>query len=72
MTSFYFHSRDTCLIRVKAQVMTREDGGWVPVEEGGYSVVGIYKMDGANLGNRIAYKIVGIFVATQKVSYDLL
>lgn len=52
--------------------MTREDGGWVPVEEGGYSVVGIYKMDGANLGNRIAYKIVGIFVATQKVSYDLL
>ncbi|XP_071834765.1 sprouty-related, EVH1 domain-containing protein 2-like [Apostichopus japonicus] len=57
---------DTCLIRVKAQVMTREDGGWVPVEEGGYSVVGIYKMDGANLGNRIAYKIVGIFVATQK------
>ena len=42
----YVHFRDDCLVRVKAQVMTRDEstGGWVPLGRGGMSVVGLRRL----------------------------
>ena len=44
MFSFVFS--DEFLVRVKAQVMTRDDstGGWVPMGGGGVSIVGLRKL----------------------------
>ncbi|XP_054757960.2 sprouty-related, EVH1 domain-containing protein 2-like [Lytechinus pictus] len=48
---------NSCLTKVRAQVMTREDGGWVPVGGGGVSIVGIYKLTKEDC--RVEHVVVG-------------
>ena len=62
---------DDYLVRVKAQVMTRDDstGGWVPMGGGGMSIVGLRKLviPGAE-DVRHEYLIHGERIADQSVS----
>ncbi|XP_022088986.1 sprouty-related, EVH1 domain-containing protein 2-like [Acanthaster planci] len=48
---------DSCLIRVKAQVMTRTEEGWGPLGNGGYGIVGIYRLSPET--KKVEYMIVG-------------
>ncbi len=62
---------DEYLVRVKAQVMTRDDstGGWVPWGSGGMSIVGLRKLvlsNGEEL--RHEYLIHGERITDQSVS----
>ena len=52
-------------MRVRAQVMTREDGGWVPLGGGGFSVIGIYKKTDCKL---VEYMIIGTTQENHMVS----
>jgi len=62
--------RDDCLVRVKAQVMTRDEstGGWVPSGRGGMSVVGLRRLTTA-AGEDISteYRLHGQRIADQSV-----
>ena len=59
-------------MRVKAQVMTRDDstGGWVPMGGGGMSIVGLRKLVITSNGDDIRheYLIHGQRIADQSVS----
>jgi len=62
--------RDDCVVRVKAQVMTRDEstGGWVPLGRGGMSVVGLRRLITAN-GEDVTteYRLQGQRIADQSV-----
>ena len=60
-------------MRVKAQVMTRDDstGGWVPMGGGGMSKVGLHKLAGGDTDQLPEYLIYGQRMADQSVSSDL-
>ena len=58
--------RDSLLMRVRAQVMTREDGGWVPLGNGGFSLIGIYKKSRDD--KKVEYMIVGTTTENSMVS----
>ena len=53
-------------MRVRAQVMTREDGGWVPLGNGGFSLIGIYKKSRDD--KKVEYMIVGTTTENSMVS----
>ena len=61
---------DDCLVRVKAQVMTRDDstGGWVPMGGGGMSRVGLHKLASGDGDQINEYLIHGQRIADQSVS----
>ena len=63
--------RDDYIVRVKAQVMTRDEstGGWVPLGRGGMSVVGLRRLVTAT-GDDISaeYRLQGQRIADQSVS----
>lgn len=62
---------DDYLVRVKAQVMTRDDssGGWVPMGGGGMSIVGLRKLVISTADDlRYEYLIHGQRIADQSVS----
>lgn len=68
-------NNDNFVVRVKAQVMTRDDstGGWVPMGGGGLSIVGLRKMTIAVNGNkdtRIQYHIFGKKIVDESVVLD--
>jgi len=62
--------RDDCVVRVKAQVMTRDEstGGWVPLGRGGMSVVGLRRLITAS-GEDVTteYRLQGQRIADQSV-----
>lgn len=68
---FHFCCSDDYVVRVKAQVMTRDDstGGWVPMGGGGMSIVGLRKLV-ISTGDDIhhEYLIHGERIADQSVS----
>lgn len=68
---FVYANSSDFLVRVKAQVMTRDDstGGWVPMGGGGMSIVGLRKL-GVQDGNDAdaEYLIQGQRIADQAVS----
>ena len=61
---------DDYLVRVKAQVMTRDDatGGWVPMGIGGLSIVGLRKLVVCGEDVRHEYLIHGQRISDQSVS----
>ena len=62
--------RDDCLVRVKAQVMTRDEstGGWVPLGRGGMSVVGLRRLiTAAGEDVTAEYRLHGQRIADQSV-----
>ena len=59
-------NRNSCFTKVRAQVMTREDGGWVPVGGGGVSIVGIYRL--TNEDCRVEHVVVGTTMEDSTVS----
>lgn len=64
-------------MRVKAQVMTRDDskGGWVPMGGGGLSIVGLQKMtisSGNGHNGCPQYLIFGQRISDQSVSKAIL
>ena len=66
-------SRDETLVRVQAQVMTRDDssGGWVPIGGGGLSYVGLVrrlKPGTEDTNRRNEYLIYGQRIADNSVS----
>lgn len=72
-----FYIRDEYLVKVKAQVMTRDDssGGWVPTSGGGISLVGLRTLSSSSVdtqylidGQKVSDHTVGI----HKRSCDLL
>ncbi len=67
---FAFSRSDDCLVRVKAQVMTRDDstGGWVPMGGGGMSKVGLHKLASSDADQLHEYLIHGQRIADQSVS----
>ncbi len=68
---YVWYFSDDYLVRVKAQVMTRDDstGGWVPMGGGGMSIVGLRKLV-INTADDIKheYLIHGQRIADQSVS----
>jgi len=63
------------VVRVKAQVMTRDEstGGWVPLGRGGMSIVGLRRLTTANDKDvTTEYRLHGQRIADQSVSetYD--
>ena len=72
---FVLSFSDDYLVRVKAQVMTRDDstGGWVPMGGGGMSIVGLRKLVITSNGDDIRheYLIHGQRIADQSVSLSL-
>lgn len=67
---------DEYLVRVKAQVMTRDDstGGWVPMGGGGVSIVGLRKLVITSCSDDIRhdYLIHGQRMSDKSVSCFLL
>ncbi|XP_064600580.1 sprouty-related, EVH1 domain-containing protein 2-like [Liolophura sinensis] len=67
---------DLYLVQVRAQVMTRDDstGGWVPMEGGGLSLVGLKKLllttTGSESDTRSEYLIFGQRIADDSVVLD--
>jgi len=62
--------RDDCLVRVKAQVMTRDEstGGWVPLGRGGMSVVGLRRLISTTTEDvTTEYRLHGQRIADQSV-----
>ena len=74
IVSFDFFYRDETLVRVQAQVMTRDDssGGWVPMGGGGLSYVGLVRRHRAgteeNTNRKHEYLIYGQRIADESVS----
>ena len=74
MPSFYFSgSSGSFLVRVRAQVMTRDDstGGWVPMGGGGLSNVSVRKRSITPEETNHEYLIFGKRISDQSVS-DLI
>ncbi|GFY73326.1 sprouty-related, EVH1 domain-containing protein 2 [Trichonephila inaurata madagascariensis] len=63
------HEDGNSLVRVRAQVMTRDDstGGWVPMGAGGLSFVSVCKGSVSSEDDKVEYLIFGRRVADQSV-----
>lgn len=66
----YFFISGNYLVRVRAQVMTRDDstGGWVPMGAGGLSHVCVCKGSVSGEDDKLEYLIYGKRIADQSVS----
>lgn len=71
INQFSFFDSGNYLVRVRAQVMTRDDstGGWVPMGAGGLSNVSVCKGSVPGEDDKIEYLICGRRITDHSVSF---
>lgn len=72
INQFSFFDSGNYLVRVRAQVMTRDDstGGWVPMGAGGLSNVSVCKGSVPGEDDKIEYLICGRRITDHTVSFN--